>query len=419
MADSENEMRNERPGCSACDEPKRERDWRTMGIIELAVENQSVRDYIEHWEGRTLKAEAELQTSPPECPTCKSVLSLYRGVGGNNLVYSPSLPQRTNLCEDSWHEEAAISQSAGNAPRIYAGSRASVPERPAMWKRLRSNGAAIVASWIDEAEPGATADLSELWARIQREIKSSDRLILYVEASDFPLNGALVEVGMALGMGKEVWIVAPGVELEPRSLRPLGSWAKHPNVHFCTDINDAVRCSNFGAAPQPAGQPEPSKPMKLAVPIQPGEFSRKSPVAPEPAVQGDTLKGYLLPKPDYRAVSPSYADLQAQVARLQQHVCPEAALVAECRKYQAIIEEGDAEIDRLEAQVARWKALGADSPEAMAKLLVSQRLCAQLREQLLKDSEAEAEVARLREAETTLKEFRRRVGVWQNGKDSL
>jgi hypothetical protein len=55
-------------------------------------------------------------------------------------------------------------------------------------------------------------------------------------------------------------------------------------------------------------------------------------------------------------------DLQAQVARLQQHVCPEAALVAECRKYQAIIEEGDAEIDRLEAQVARWKALGADSP---------------------------------------------------------
>ena len=49
----------------------------------------------------------------------------------------------------------------------------------------------------------------------------------------------------------------------------------------------------------------------------------------------------------------------------------------------------------LQAEVARWKALGADSPEAMAKLLASQRLCAQLREQLLKDSEAEAEVARL------------------------
>ena len=36
------------------------RDWRSMGIVELAVENQSVSDYITHWEGRTLTAEAEL-----------------------------------------------------------------------------------------------------------------------------------------------------------------------------------------------------------------------------------------------------------------------------------------------------------------------------------------------------------------------
>lgn len=33
-------------------EPSQPRDWRTMGIVELAVENQSVSDYIEHWEGR-------------------------------------------------------------------------------------------------------------------------------------------------------------------------------------------------------------------------------------------------------------------------------------------------------------------------------------------------------------------------------
>jgi hypothetical protein len=134
-------------------------------------------------------------------------------------------------------------------PKIYAASRASLPERPAMWQRLRASGANIVSSWIDEAEPGATADLGELWKRIEREIASADRVVLYVEETDFPLKGALIECGIALGMGKEVWIVAPGVELEPRSMRPLGSWAKHPRVHFCTDMNDAVRCSNFEVNP--------------------------------------------------------------------------------------------------------------------------------------------------------------------------
>jgi hypothetical protein len=140
-------------------------------------------------------------------------------------------------------------------PKIYAASRASVPERPAMWQRLRTDGANIVSSWIDEAAPGASADISELWVRIWQEIASADRLVLYVEESDFPLKGALVEVGMALGMGKEVWVVAPGVDLEPRSYRPLGSWAKHPDVHFCADMYDAVRCANFGHSTVAAQKP--------------------------------------------------------------------------------------------------------------------------------------------------------------------
>jgi hypothetical protein len=35
-------------------------DWRTMGIVEIAAENQSVSDYIEHWEGRALDAEKRI-----------------------------------------------------------------------------------------------------------------------------------------------------------------------------------------------------------------------------------------------------------------------------------------------------------------------------------------------------------------------
>lgn len=124
--------------------------------------------------------------------------------------------------------------------KIYGASRATLPARPAMWKALRDSGTSIVSTWIDEADAGATTDFSELWYRIECEIRSADRLVLYVENDDFPLKGALVEVGMALAMGKPVFIVAPGIELNNRDLKPLGSWAKHPNVTMCAHIEDAV-----------------------------------------------------------------------------------------------------------------------------------------------------------------------------------
>ena len=115
-------------------------------------------------------------------------------------------------------------------PLVYVASRASIPERGQMWRKMRDLGARIVSSWIDEDGEGQTEDFSELWQRIENEIRSAERLVLYVEPDDFPLKGALIEVGMALAMGKPVFIAAPGVTLEPRSFRPLGSWAQHPQV---------------------------------------------------------------------------------------------------------------------------------------------------------------------------------------------
>jgi hypothetical protein len=123
---------------------------------------------------------------------------------------------------------------------IYAASRASIPERARMWLGLKKDGANIVSSWINESGPGETADFSELWSRIASEIKSCDRLVLYVESGDFPLKGALVEVGMALAFGKEVFVVKNDVVLDERDFRPLGSWATHPAVSFCDDIRASV-----------------------------------------------------------------------------------------------------------------------------------------------------------------------------------
>lgn len=126
-------------------------------------------------------------------------------------------------------------------PVLYVASRASVPERPSMWRALRDDrGWQIVASWIDEAGEGETTDLGELWSRIEGEIRRCDGLILYAEPEDFPLKGALVEVGIAIGADKPVAVVLsdPAI-LEPMSLRPLGSWAKHPLCRSCESLDDA------------------------------------------------------------------------------------------------------------------------------------------------------------------------------------
>lgn len=121
---------------------------------------------------------------------------------------------------------------------IYAASRASVPERGALWRSLRAQGWPIVSTWIDE--DGETLDFSVLWPRIEREVSSASRLIFYAEPTDFPLKGALVEVGMAIAFGVPVFAVLPGVDLQSRSMHPVGSWLAHPSVKLVGSIEEAL-----------------------------------------------------------------------------------------------------------------------------------------------------------------------------------
>ncbi|WP_274644798.1 hypothetical protein [Pseudomonas serbica] len=124
---------------------------------------------------------------------------------------------------------------------IYIASRASIPERSAAWRRLREVGWDVRCSWIDATGESELDDLGGLWHKIQGEVCSAERLILYVEPDDFPLKGALVEVGMALAVGVKVYVVAPGVKIDPETYRPLGSWAFHPNVKIVQDIAAALQ----------------------------------------------------------------------------------------------------------------------------------------------------------------------------------
>ena len=45
----------------AADAEAQVRQWQTWGIVEIAVRNRSVADYMKHWEARALKAKAEAQ----------------------------------------------------------------------------------------------------------------------------------------------------------------------------------------------------------------------------------------------------------------------------------------------------------------------------------------------------------------------
>ena len=129
----------------------------------------------------------------------------------------------------------------GIQPSFYVASRASNLDRPRMWARVRAeHGYHFTSTWVDIALAGTVPDLADLWTDIAAEIAACDCLVLYVAPEDFPLKGALVEVGMALALSKAVRVVAEGVDLDPVDCKPLGSWARHPLVAFASTVDEAL-----------------------------------------------------------------------------------------------------------------------------------------------------------------------------------
>lgn len=95
--------------------------------------------------------------------------------------------------------------------RVYVASKAVHGDR---WVKLRQSlreketDVEIVSTWIDEAGEGQTADYGELSQRCFREISAADALWLFCLPDEI-LKGALVEVGMALALGKKVIYTGP------------------------------------------------------------------------------------------------------------------------------------------------------------------------------------------------------------------
>lgn len=139
----------------------------------------------------------------------------------------------------------APNQTTGRRqPRIYVAGRATA-ERKAMWRRLRADGFPIISSWIDEDD--APESYADLWRLIEFEVASATVLLFYAEPDDLPVRGALVEVGMALAAGVPVVAVLPGVDLDERTWRPIGSWLAHPDVMIPETLDIALASITRGA----------------------------------------------------------------------------------------------------------------------------------------------------------------------------
>jgi hypothetical protein len=227
---------------------------------------------------------------------------------------------------------APASEPAGELPTgtIYGASRASLPERPAMWRWLRAEGWPINCSWIDESDEGSTNDFAELWLRITNEIRAASKVVLYAEAGDFPLKGAILEAGIALGMGKPVVVCLPGVTLEGRSTRPIGSWIAHPLVTRIDDIKEALAYEPRGgwtqllpASAEPTGElPTGPGVWKREGDLWLAEFVLEKLESLIGASQIDMRRGILgefvdqdkLPRGGWTQLLPANAELRAELA---------------------------------------------------------------------------------------------------------
>lgn len=112
--------------------------------------------------------------------------------------------------------------------KIYIASKSI--HRP-YWRAFRDLGHNIISRWIDVEDKYTIdptgLDFKELWEWCIKDVQECDVLVCYVEPGEV-LKGALIEVGVALGLGKRVVCVG-----SIQDYLNNGTWLNHPRVEHC------------------------------------------------------------------------------------------------------------------------------------------------------------------------------------------
>lgn len=98
------------------------------------------------------------------------------------------------------------------------------------WLAFRDAGYAINSTWLDEALPGQSKDLGDLWVRCCMEVNQAGVLVAYREKGEI-LKGAMIEIGVALSKPKPVLLVGDWEDM---------SFLQHPTVKRISTLNEAM-----------------------------------------------------------------------------------------------------------------------------------------------------------------------------------
>ena len=111
---------------------------------------------------------------------------------------------------------------------------ASKTVHASMWREFRRDGWPIIATWIDEAGPGQTADHADLAVRCIAEASTARATIFYCRPGELH-KGSLIEVGAALAAGRRVLQVGECEQISKTFVRhPL--WSRHDRIECALTV---------------------------------------------------------------------------------------------------------------------------------------------------------------------------------------
>jgi hypothetical protein len=98
-------------------------------------------------------------------------------------------------------------------------------------------GLPVRARWIDlEQDSDIVANRKgDLWQQCYEDVRDSDFLLLYSENQSEEQRGALVEVGMAYGMGKRVYAIGSCNSTKPNEISDVAFTHHHLWTWLDTD----------------------------------------------------------------------------------------------------------------------------------------------------------------------------------------
>lgn len=117
------------------------------------------------------------------------------------------------------------------------------------FQHLRDNvGLPVRARWIDlkEDDPIVLNEKGKLWQMCLEDVRDSNYVFLYSGAIDEEQRGALVEVGMALSLGKRVYAYGKCKSIQASPISDA-AFTHHPLWHWI-DAENYVKASYYALA---------------------------------------------------------------------------------------------------------------------------------------------------------------------------